>query len=270
MTDLVAADRPTTLAGQMSEWFGQAAQIASGIGGISYAFGWLLTDRFYGDLGVEPEEVSITFPWLVVRAFLVGLVGLCVAAVIRTLFRLAARSQPINRLVQSRTAIVALLLLSCIGVAGIVSLAYLVWFTVPGSNSIGIVAVAFAVSIGIGVLVATLRPATLTVRLDARYLLRGVAGALLGFVIVSLIILPFRLGDQLADEVRAGQPFAIGLGLGTIKADRVRLSAADPSKPSPVSGCVLRLGSNGGTSLFVVNGRVMRLSDQNITVVAAC
>ncbi|ACZ86514.1 hypothetical protein [Streptosporangium roseum] len=211
--------RPT-VAG-ISEWAGQAAQITTGVAGLSYAFGWVLMARFYGTLGVEPEDVGITFTWLVARAFLVGLLALTVLLVARWL--------------QSRATAV---------------------------RSTDLV-------LSVGTEVRSLMEVRLP--LHGRHLLRGVAGALVGFVVVSLLVLPFRLGDRFATDARAGKPVDFGLlGMSAIRVTRVRLASADPAEPPPAAGCVLRLGSNAGTSLFVVEGHVMRLSDQNVTVSSPC
>jgi hypothetical protein len=66
-------------------------------------------------------------------------------------------------------------------------------------------------------------------------------------------------------------PVSVGLlGVHLIKVDEVRVTSADPDKPSPVTGCVLRLGSGTGTSVFVAGGTVVRASDQNISVTSPC
>jgi hypothetical protein len=203
----------------VSEWAAQAAQITTGVAGLSYAFGWILMARFYGALGVDPEDVGITFTWLVARAFLVGLVALAAFLAVRWLQNRATSAQSM-------------------------------WITL---------------SIGIGVL------AEVHLSLPGRYLLRGLAGALAGFAVVFLVVLPFRLGDRFADDALAGRPVDFDVfGTTVLRAPEVRLSSADPAKPSPSTGCVLRLGGNAGTSLFIAGGRVLRVSDQNVTVSSSC
>jgi hypothetical protein len=272
MTDLPTGEPPSTFTGRLSEWFGQAAQIATGIGGVSYAFGWLLTARFYGSLGIDPEEAGVTFSWLVVRAFLIGLLGLVVVLGVRRLLQLAARSGPITRLVQSRTAIVVSLLLTCAGMAGIVALAYTVWLAPDGADSTSAVIAILGCGVLIGLAVFRLRPSSFSLRWNSRYWLRGVAGALLGFLIVCLALLPFRLGDRLAGEVRAGHPVTVDAlpGVPAIKVVEVLLSPADPAGPNSAAGCALRLGGGAGTSLFMVDGKVLRVSDQNVMVTSPC
>jgi hypothetical protein len=165
----------------ISEWAGQAAQITTGVAGLSYGFGWVLMARFYGSLGVEPEEVGITFTWLVARAFLVGLAALAVLLAARWL--------------QGRATLV---------------------------RSTDLV---------------------LSVGTEVRF----------------------------AADARAGRPVDFGLlGMSAIRVTPVRLSSADPARPSPAAGCVLRLGGSAGTSLFMVEGRVIRLSDQNVAVSSPC
>ncbi|HET6706454.1 hypothetical protein [Amycolatopsis sp.] len=65
-------------------------------------------------------------------------------------------------------------------------------------------------------------------------------------------------------------PFGGVLGTTVVRAPEVRLSSADPAKPSPATGRVPRLGGNAGTSLLVAGGRVIRVSDQNVTVSSSC
>jgi hypothetical protein len=205
----------------ISEWAGQAAQITTGVAGLSYGFGWVLMARFYGSLGVEPEEVGITFTWLVARAFLVGLAALAVLLAARWL--------------QGRATLV---------------------------RSTDLV-------LSVGTEVRSLMEVRLP--LHGRHWLRGVAGALVGFIVVFLLVLPFRLGDRFAADARAGRPVDFGLlGMSAIRVTPVRLSSADPARPSPAAGCVLRLGGSAGTSLFMVEGRVIRLSDQNVAVSSPC
>ncbi|MGW5740996.1 hypothetical protein [Amycolatopsis sp. NPDC003861] len=205
----------------VSEWAAQAAQITTGVAGLSYAFGWLLMARFYGVLGVDPEDVGITFTWLVARAFLVGLVALAAFLAVRWLQNRATSAQS-------------------------------TWIRL---------------SFGTGVRSL----AEVRLPLPGRYLLRGLAGALAGFAVVFLVVLPFRLGDRFAADALAGRPVAFGvLGTTVIRAPEVRLSSADPANPAPAPGCVLRLGGNAGTSLFIAGGRVIRVSDQNVTVSSSC
>ncbi|RCG28235.1 hypothetical protein DQ384_24190 [Sphaerisporangium album] len=272
MNKLGTAEPPPSLTGTLSEWFGQAAQIATGISGMSYAFGWLLTARFYGGLGVDPEEVGVTFSWLVVRAFLIGLLGLVVVLGVRRLLQVAGRSGPITRLVQSRTSIILSLLLTCAGMAGVIVLAYLVWLAPAGTDPTGTVIAIFACAALIGLIVWWMRPSSFRLRWNSRYWLRGLAGALLGFLVTATALLPFRLGDRLVAEVRAGRPVTIDVlpGVSAIKVAEVRVTSADPATPGPAVTCVLRLGGGAGTSVFVAEGKVLRVSDQNVTVTSPC
>lgn len=204
----------------LSEWTEQAAKVTTGVAGLSYAFGWVLTARFYWALGVEPEDAGITFTWLVARAFLVGIVALVLVLAVRWLQERAASA----------------------GSADVV------------------------VSVGTGV-----RSLVVRLPLRGRHWARGLAGALVGFAVVLLAVLPFRLADRFAADVRAGVPVEFGvMGMSVIRVTPVRLEPADPTKPLSASGCVLRLGSNAGTSLFVVDHAVLRLSDQNAQATSPC
>jgi hypothetical protein len=272
MNELPIVKSPSTTTGVVSEWIGQATQIVTGIAGASYAFGWLLTARFYGALDVDPEEVGITFSWLVIRAFLIGLLGLLVVLGARKLLELAARSRPFNLFVRSRVAIAAALLLACIGMAGIVALAYVVWLAPGNTDPTGAIVAIFGCGVLVGLAVLRLRPSSFNFQWNGRYWLRGTAGALLGFLVVSLVFLPFRLGDRLAAEVRAGRPVTVDVlpGVPAITAIEVRVTSVDPVKPSPASGCILRLGDVAGTSLFMIDRKVLRVSDQNVIVTSPC
>ena len=210
----------STFAG-ISEWAGQAAQVTTGVAGLSYAFGWVLMARFYGALGVEPEDVGITFAWLVARAFLVGVLALVAVLSVRWL-QLRSTSASSTKLV---------------------------------------------VSVGNDVRSYI----ELKLPFNGRYLLRVIAGILAGFLITLLVLLPFYLGDRLATDARAGRSVDFGLlGISAIRTAQVRLISADPDKPIAAAGCVIRLGSNAGTSLFIVDGYVVRVSDQNATVTSPC
>jgi hypothetical protein len=90
-------------------------------------------------------------------------------------------------------------------------------------------------------------------------------------VVVFLLVLSFRLGDRFADEALAGRPVDFGVfGTSVIRVLEVGVLSANPAKPSPATGYVLRLGGKAGTSLFVVGGRVIRVFDQNVTVSSPC
>ncbi|MEU5691834.1 hypothetical protein [Actinosynnema sp. NPDC020468] len=217
--------RPPLLVG-LSEWAGHAAQVTTVVAGVSSAFGWVLVARFYGALGVEPEEVGITVSSLVVRAFLMGLLALLLVLAVRWLQRRAASAGSIDLVLSTDL-----------------------------------------------VLAAGKDVRSLVVRLPLRggLWVRGLTGFLVGFSVVFLAVLPFRLGDRFAADARAGVPVEFGvLGMSVIRVTPARLAAADPGAPAPTTDCVLRLGGNAGTSLFVVHGAVVRVSDQNVTVYSPC
>jgi hypothetical protein len=41
--------------------------ISGAVGLLLYLFGWVFVDRFYGEFGVDPEDVGVGFAWLVSR-----------------------------------------------------------------------------------------------------------------------------------------------------------------------------------------------------------
>ncbi|MEV4492563.1 hypothetical protein AB0K04_20890 [Micromonospora coxensis] len=268
---------PTTLTGQVSHWFGQAAQIVTGVAGFSYAFGWVVTARFFGAFGVDPEDAGITFGWLAIRAFLVGITGLVVFVVSRHLLQAAERSAPVVHIVQSRAAIVVLTVVSCMGVAGLAALCLAVWTTSRGGEvdavPVTVILLCGAVSTG---LVLWLRPPAVQLGWNTSLWLRGIAGALLGFLGVSLLLLPYRLSDHLAADVRAGRSVRLLMapGVPALQVTRVQLAAVDGQSPPPhlppPGTCVSRLGGAAGVSLYHVDGTVLRVADESVTARGPC
>lgn len=267
---------PASFPDRVSQWFGQGAQIVTGIAGLSYAFGWLLTARFYGSFGVEPEEAGVSFSWLAIRAFLVGLTGLAIFLVARALLQAAERSQPVVHIVHSRAAIIVLTAVSCIGVSSLVAFLLAAWVESKGGR-VGappIIAI-LACGVTISLIILWLRPPTVQLGWDGRLWLRGFAGALLGFVAASLILTPYRLADYLAADVREGRAVHLMMlpGIPGLQATPVRLMTlsgdAAPGLPDNAR-CVLRLGGNGSTSIYFGSGRILRINDQNVTATAPC
>ncbi|MFD6697276.1 hypothetical protein [Micromonospora aurantiaca (nom. illeg.)] len=261
----------------MSHWFGQAAQIVTGVSGISYAFGWLATARFYGTFGVDPEEAGITFGWLAIRAFLIGLTGLVVFVISRRLLQVAERSAPVVHIVESRGAIAVLSFVCCMGTAGLVALCYVGWATTRSGNA-DTVAVTFILLAGAvsTALVLRWRPPEVQMGWNTSLWLRGLAGALLGFLGVSLLLLPYQLSDHLAADVRAGREVRLPVapGVPALQVTQVRLAAVDsqspPSHLPSFTTCVSRLGGASGTSLYYIDGRVLRIADQNVIALGPC
>jgi MFS family permease len=264
---------PSTATGRVSEWFGQAAEIVTGVAGFSYAFGWILTARFFGSLGIDPEEVGISFSWLAIRAFLVGLAGLVIFLGAQWLLQAAERSEPVVHVIQSRAAIVALIVLCCMSTAGLVALSLTAWVAAH-DGTVGWASVVAILACGAitAVTILWLRPPTVRLAWNSRLWLRGVAGALLGFIAVTLLVTPYRLGDYLGSEVRNNKAahLPVAPGVPALQVTRVRLTPVNSQAPAPALGCVLRLGGNGSTSIYYASGRVLRVSDQNVTVNEPC
>ncbi|WP_431897883.1 hypothetical protein [Micromonospora haikouensis] len=267
---------PTTLTGQVSHWFGQAAQIVSGVAGVSYAFGWVVTARFFGAFGVDPEDAGITFGWLAIRAFLVGVAGLVVFVGSRHLLQTAERSAPVVHIVQGRAAIVATTIVCCMGVAGLAVLCLVAWATSRGGGvDAAAVVTILACGAAITALVLWWRPPSVQLGWNTSLWLRGAAGALLGFLGVGLLLLPYRLSDHLAADVRAGREVSLPMapGVPALHVTRVHLAPVD-GQPSPhlppVAACVSRLGGAAGTSLYYLDGRVYRVADESVTVWGPC
>ena len=274
-------DEQQTFISGVPQWFGQAAQVGTGIAGFSYGFGWVLATRFYSSFGVDPQDAGVNFGWLAIRSFVVGVAGLAAFLCVRWLLRVAERGKPTVRVVQSPVAIVGLILVCCIGIAGLVALGLSVW-TVETGGAVSSAAVTAVLVCG-ALIAATflrLRPPTVRLGWNSELWLRGIAGALSGFVLVGLLLLPYQLGGRLAVDVRRGGQVHVPMvpGVPVFDIVRVRLiTVSDRAVPTGVldgddaSGtCVLRLGGNGGTSIYYAHGVVLRISDQNVTVTAPC
>jgi MFS family permease len=266
---------PSTFAERLSNWFGRTTQIVTGVAGFSYAFGWVLAARFYGSFGVAPEEAGISFSWLAIRAFLVGIAGLALFLGARWLLRAAERGRAVVHIVRSRAMITLLISASCVAVATVVSVA--AWASARGGRAGTVTVVAIlACGASTALVILWLRPSGVRLGWNSSLWLRGVGGAVLGFVIVGLVLLPYRLGDHLAADVREGRPVRLPMALGVpaFQVSQVRLALADGSKPAtdPLAalGCVMRLGGNGTTSIYYARGRVLRIADDNVTVASPC
>jgi hypothetical protein len=263
------------------QWFGQAAQVGTGVAGFSYGFGWVLATRFYSNFGIDPQDAGVDFAWLAIRSFMVGVAGLAAFLCVRWLLRAAKRGKSSVRVVQSRAAIVGLILVSCLGIAGIVALGLSAWVTETGGDVSG---ASFAAVLLCGALIAALllkvRPPAVRLGWNSELWLRGVAGAISGFVVVGLLLLPYQLGGRLASEVRHGEEVHVPImpGVPVFDIVKVRLIAVSdqPIPPGPLAaingsgGCVLRLGEHDGTSIYYAHGVVLRISDQNVTATGPC
>jgi hypothetical protein len=265
------ADEPS-LATHLTRWFGQATQIVTGIAGFSYAFGWILAARFFSAFDLSPEDAGVTFAWLAIRAFLAGLSGLLVVVVVRYLLQTARRGKPVVLIVQSRWAIAGLTVLCCLAPAGLVVGVLAAWAASHDSTvAAASVVTVLACCVLIALLMQWLRPPTFQLGWNSSLLLRVLAGALLGFVLTALALLPFRLGDHLAAEVKRGQEMRLTVppGILVLQVSRVRLEATAPAAQVP-AGCALRLGGNSGTSYFYIGGRTLQVANENVVVRSPC
>ncbi|WP_306205674.1 hypothetical protein [Actinoplanes sp. RD1] len=257
----------------MSLWAADATQVVTGVAGFSYAFGWVLTARFYGEFGVDPESAGVTFGWLAIRAFLVGLASLGIFLVARGVARFATAvpDRP-ARLAGPRLA--AVTVGGCLAVAVVV---LLVRGTLGSPVSPGeiITAVAVALVTAFAVLFG-LRPELIEARPRLGQIISGLAGFLIGFAVVALLLTPYRLGAHLADDIRAGRPVSLPIvpGVPALQAPRTRLSLVEPGvvapEVRPFLGCVIRLGGANGVSLYYADGRVLRVADEIVHSVSSC
>lgn len=268
--------QPSTLDG-LSSWFGRAAQIITGLAGASYAFGWMLAARFYGSFGVAPEDVGISFERLAIRAFVVGAIGLSLFLGVRWLLSTATRGRTVIRIVESRAAIFLIIFTCCIGVSLVVAFLLATWVTYHG-DPVSWVSVISVLVCGVApaLLILWLKPPSVQIGWNSSLWLRGMAGAVLGFVVAGLILLPYRLGDHLASSVRAGTPVTVPVvpGIAGLEVTRVRLSPVDDSfkglDPLLARSCLLRLGAADGTSIYYMKGRILRIADSAVAAVVSC
>jgi hypothetical protein len=274
----VTDETPETRAGDplsaLSTWAGQAVQIATGVAGLSYAFGWVLVTRFYGEFGIDPESAGITFGWLAIRAFLIGLVGLGFFLLARGILRIAGRIPVARPTLFEGGRLVALIVLGCLVVAVVVVLIQLAF---GGDVEIAdwLPTVAVAASIAAAV-IFLLRPKSLEALPRLDQLLKGFAGFLIGFTAMALLLMPYRLGAHLAEDVRDGKPVDLPIvpGVPALQAPKVRVGLVDAGQTTPdmrpFLSCVLRLGGANGTSLYYANGTVLRIADENVNVTSPC
>jgi hypothetical protein len=259
----------------LSAWAGHATTIATGLAGLSYAFGWILTARFYGSFGIDPESAGVTFSWLAIRAFLIGLAGLALILLARAAPRFASsipgRSQSFEG-----PGLNTLILVGCVVAAVAVSLPAQM---LPGKRT-SLAEVGIALIGGLllgGAIIAVVRPRQVQVSPSFERLSSGVQGFLIGFTAVGVLLLPYKWGTELANDVRAGRPVQISIvpGLPAFYAPRVHLSLVDAGQPTPDVGpylatCVVRLGGANGVSLYYGNGRVLRVADEVVYATGPC
>lgn len=261
---------------QVAEWFAQGAQITSGLAGLSYAFGWILAARFYGAFGQSPEEGGVTFSWLAIRAFLIGLVGLVLILTARRLLVAAGRATPIVYSVTGNLAFI-LTLVAVIGVPIIVLAGVFLWEMVFGNfNDLPVIIVLTATGLLLCALWIWLRPRTVTVAWNANLLFRGLAGLVVGIVVVSFILVPLRLADHLVSDVQAGRSIRLLImpGVPVFEVPLVHV-VPNTTQPIPVelggtSTCFQRLGSDGADAIYVVSGQVVRVPEEYHVTTMPC
>jgi hypothetical protein len=248
--------------------------VATGVAGFSYAFGWVLAARYFGEFGVDPEAAGVSFSWLAIRAFLVGLVALGVFLLVRQILR-AARRLPVDAPTLYRGGkLLAIIVLGCVAAALVVVLAELMLRRrVDAGDLVAPLGVAVVIALGATML---LRPISIEALPRMDRLLRGVAGFLIGFAVAGSLLTPYLLGEHLAEDVRHGQPIDLQIvpGVPALQAPRVRLTLVDSAQTRPEMaaflGCVVRLGGADGTSLYYAEGSVLRVADENVYAVQPC
>lgn len=241
-------------------------QILGIVTGVSVTFGWLLAASFYDKFDVRPEEVGVTFSTLVASTLPIGIVGLVLGLGIRKLLRLASDVRSTTVSIRGWVKVVVSTPVMFVVVAATASMCYMSWPALDAASPASAL-IAFAVC-------GTATALTMVLFCNAPFViqLRVAAAALLIILIACVIVYPLWWGDKMADDAKAGDPvtFEVMPGIPIIQVVEVRPISADPTKPLPVTGCVLRFGAANGTSLLLTDGIVWRVADQNIIVSSRC
>jgi hypothetical protein len=122
---------------------------------------------------------------------------------------------------------------------------------------------------------------TLQIAWNARILLKGIAAAMAGFVIVALVGFPYRMTTQLANDIKAGRPVQISILPGLVGFEFVQMHvifvANSTSLPPAIKGdvpgmCLMHLGGSDGDSYYYDfhSGHVLTLNDQDIVSLQPC
>jgi hypothetical protein len=260
----------------ISTWLGSAAQISTAVAGAAYGFGWLVAARLYGRFGVSPEDAGISFGWVAIRAFLVALASLLLLLAARYLLRTAERYATIVW-TASRGTVTAALLLVLVCFAATTD-------AIMISRGFGTSTVERLVLVGIPLCAVTTavivrrrsRRPTSTARGHVALWLRGLSGALVGFVVTILAVTPVRVADNLGETIEEGRTAQLFIlpGIPVLQMERVRLLPATYSPTSGVenSPCLVRLGGDAGTSIYwdIDRRQVLRVSDQNVVAATPC
>lgn len=237
---------------------GVLAQVSTFGGALLYGLGWLFCLRFFGALGTTPEQVGVTFSFIVVRAALL-LIGLLLVITVainlfgqqRSVGAILLQDKPI-RVRQSIFLAAYFALLLVLGTGEAIAILWMrPWqFT---SNPFAARSVAFLVA-GLALTFLVIIPPRITrfvgwsahsdeVRIRRPELASIVALLLLTLVCASAI----GLAEGAANRVEAGNELAV-LGL---RVERVSVSAATRDIILPetltASPCLFFLGVSEGT-----------------------
>jgi hypothetical protein len=233
---------------------------------------------FFSHFDISPEDAGVSFDWLAVRAFLIAVVVLAVVLIARFLSRNAERYGPAVRIVESRAVVIAAKLLLALSVGTAIGALIRRSF----GYSLVMVLIPALLVLGTGIWI-WLNPSSepLQIAWNARILLKGVAGALAGFVVAALVCFPYRMTAQLAGEVKAGRPVQVSILPGLIAFEVVRMRVVfipnSDSTSSVIRGkrldiCLMHLGGSDGNSYFYdfQSGHVLVLNDQDIVARQPC
>jgi hypothetical protein len=261
-------------------WLGTAAQLGTAAAGVAYGYGWIICARFYSHFGMTPEEAGISFDWLAVRAFLIALAVFALIFAVRLVSHTAERFDSVTKFIDGRVAASVSIVILCVGSGLLLDLGLLTFLKQASQFLIwGTICLCLLVAGKLIFLRAAQEP--LKIAWNAKLFLRGASAALVGFTVVSLVLLPYRLADKLSQEVREGRSAYLPIlpGIDAIHIEKIRvilinsnLAGALPRQLETSGLCLMNLGGSDGSSFYFdpQSKNVFRFSDQNVSTINPC
>lgn len=261
---------------------GDIAQALTVLGGLAYAFGWILTSRFYGALGIAPEEVGISPAWLAARTLMVVVAGVAISALGILLIQKSHLRRRAQWDISTRGGIVVVSLALTALPVGVAYLGLLLWansqrprppLTVP-FLCLALVWIAFLWMFLR--LRGTRQPISLAWNFRLWYRLIG--ATVIAFVSTLAIAFPFVYSDRLSEQAKRGSPVEVAAlpGIAGLRVEAVRIypiAAQSFTASSLVPGrCYLRLGSDDGTTVLYDYraDRALRIGNSQLVSVQLC
>jgi hypothetical protein len=138
---------------------GDVAQAFTILGGLAYGFGWVLTSRFYGTLGVSSEDVGISPAWLAIRTLVFVFVVVAVGGLGVILIGKARPQAPTLWVISTRVGVILLICLLTLIPVGVACFGLLLWahyqlprpaLTIPFVVLIGVWVVILGITLRLG------------------------------------------------------------------------------------------------------------------------